>query len=143
MYLMSTHRPDWKLAGKWLFGVMFVLAGVNHFRAPDIYMKIMPPYLPFHWHLVLISGVFEIALGALLLVPQVSWLAAWGLIVLLIAVFPANIYLYQHQEILPSISPLSHLLRLPLQGAMIWWAWVYTKRERKPESSPDPADDIR
>jgi uncharacterized membrane protein len=54
---------------------------------------------------VLISGVFEIALGALLLVPQISWLAAWGLIALLIAVFPANIYLYQHQEILPSISP--------------------------------------
>ena len=140
---MTIHRPGWKLAGKWLFGVLFVLAGVNHFRSPEMYMKIMPPYLPVHRPLVLISGVFEIALGALLLVPQVSWLAAWGLIALLIAVFPANIHLYQHQEILPSISPLSHLLRLPLQGVLISWAWVYTAPEQKPESSQDPEDDLR
>ena len=139
---MSIHRPGWKLAGKWLFGVLFVLAGVNHFRAPDMYMKIMPPYLPYHRPLVLISGMFEIALGALLLVPQVSWLAAWGLIALLIAIFPANIYLYQHQEILPG-PPLVHLLRLPLQGVLIWWAWVYTTRERKPESSRELAEDRR
>jgi DoxX len=81
---MSIHWPGSRLAGKWLFGVLFVLAGVNHFRSPDTYMKIMPPYLPAHRPLVLLSGAFEIALGALLLVPQVSWLAAWGLIALLI-----------------------------------------------------------
>jgi uncharacterized membrane protein len=137
---MTIHRPGWKLAGKWLFGISFVLLGVNHFRAPDMYMKIMPPYLPYHRPLVLISGVFEIALGGLLLVSQLSWLAAWGLIALLIAIFPANIYLYQHQEILPG-PPLFHLLRLPMQGVLIWWAWVYTKRERKPESSRDWAQD--
>jgi uncharacterized membrane protein len=137
---MTAQRSYWKLAGKWLFGVLFILAGVNHFRSPDTYMKIMPPYLPFHFALVLLSGVFEIALGALLLVPPVSWLAAWGLIALLVAIFPANIYLYQHQEILPSVSPLAHLLRLPLQGVLIWWAWVYTKRERKPERSSTSAE---
>ena len=80
---MSTHRRGWKRAGKWLFGILFVVAGANHFRSPDMYMKIMPPYLPLHRPLVLISGVFEMALGALLLIPQVSWLAAWGLIALL------------------------------------------------------------
>jgi uncharacterized membrane protein len=140
---MSIHRPDWKFLGKWLFGILFILAGANHIRSPDMYMEIMPPYLPFHRPLVLISGVFEIALGALLLVPQVSSLAAWGLIALLIAIFPANIYLYLHQEILPSVSPLVHLLRLPLQGVLIWWAWIYTKRDQKPEASQDPADDLR
>jgi uncharacterized membrane protein len=139
---MTIHWPGWNLAGKWLFGVLFVLAGVNHFRAPDIYLKIMPPYLPFHRPFVLISGVFEIALGALLLVPQVSWLAAWGLIALLIAIFPANIYLYQHQEILPG-PPLLHLLRLPLQGVLIWWAWIYTKQERTSESPRDLPGDPR
>jgi uncharacterized membrane protein len=136
---MPAQRSAWKLVGKWLFGVLFVAAGVNHFRSPGMYMKIMPPYLPFHRPLVLISGGLEIVLGALLLVPQVSWLAAWGLIALLIAIFPANIYLYQHQEILPG-PPLLHLLRLPLQGVLIWWAWIYTKRERKPESSLDPTN---
>jgi uncharacterized membrane protein len=139
---MCIHRPGWKSLGKWLFGLLFVVAGANHFRETDLYMKIMPPYLPFHRPLVLISGLFEIALGALLLVPQFSWLAAWGLIALLIAIFPANIYLYQHTEILPA-PPLLHLVRLPLQGLMIWWAWIYTKQERKPDSSGHLADDVR
>jgi uncharacterized membrane protein len=139
---MTVQRSVWKLAGKWLFGVLFVVAGANHFRSPGMYMKIMPPYLPFHRPLVLLSGVFEIALGALLLVPEVSWLAAWGLIALLIAVFPANIYLYQHQEILPG-PPLLHLLRLPLQGVLIGWAWLYTKHEREPGSSRDGVEDVR
>jgi uncharacterized membrane protein len=139
---MISQRSLWKQVGKWVLGILFVLAGANHFRSPDMYMKIMPPYLPFHRPLVLISGVFEMVLGALLLVPSVSWLAAWGLIALLIAIFPANIYLYQHQEILPG-PPLLHLLRLPMQGVLIWWAWVYTKREQKPEAPPDWAEDIR
>jgi uncharacterized membrane protein len=139
---MLNHRRGWKLAGKWLFGILFVAAGANHFRSPDMYMKIMPPYLPFHRELVLVSGAFEIILGGLLLVPHLSWLAAWGLIVLLIAIFPANIYLYQHQEILPG-PPLLHLLRLPVQGVLIWWAWLYTKPERKPEPSTDLAEGMR
>jgi uncharacterized membrane protein len=136
---MSNGRERWKRAGQWLFGILFVVLGANHFLSPNMYMKIMPPYLPLHRPLVLISGVFEIALGALLLIPRVSWLAAWGLIALLIAVFPANIYLYQHQEIWPG-PPLVHLLRLPMQGVLIWWAWLYTKPERKPEPSHDLED---
>ena len=97
-----------------------------HFVRPDFYLRIMPPYLPFHLELVYLSGVFEAALGLLLLVPRFSRLAAWGIIALLIAVFPANIYLYQHQELLPA-SPLVHLLRLPLQAAFIFWAYWHTK----------------
>jgi uncharacterized membrane protein len=138
---MSNDRRGWKRAGQWLFGILFVVAGANHFRSPDMYVKIMPPYLPLHRPLVLVSGLFEMVLGAFLLIPRVSWLAAWGLIALLIAVFPANIYLYQHQEILPG-PPLLHLLRLPLQGVLIWWAWLYTKPERKPEPSHDLAEDV-
>ena len=61
-------------------------------------MRIMPPYLPYHRALVLVSGVFEVALGILLLVPRTSRLAAWGLIALLIAVFPANLYMFQQSE---------------------------------------------
>ena len=87
---MTTQWANWKRVGKWVFGALFVVAGANHFRSPGMHMKIMPPYLPFHWALVLLSGVFEIALGALFLVPQVSRLAAWGLVALLIAIFPAK-----------------------------------------------------
>ena len=124
---MATNRSLYKLIGKCVFAALFIIGGVGHFVAPGSYEKIMPPYLPWHRTLVLVSGVFEIALGVLLLVPRFSPLAAWGLIALLVAVFPANIYLYQHQEILPG-PPLLHLLRLPLQVLLIGWAWVYTAR---------------
>ena len=73
-----------------------------------------------------LSGVSEMALGLLLFVPRFSRLAAWGIIALLIAVFPANIYVYQNQAVLPAL-PLFHLLRLPLQGVFILWAYWHTK----------------
>src|SRR4051812_13016956 len=104
-----------KTASKYLLAIFMIGSGTMHFVRPDLYLKIMPPYLPWHLALVYLSGFFEIALGALLFVPRLSRLAAWGNIALLIAVFPANIFLFQHQEILPA-PPLLHLLRLPLQA---------------------------
>lgn len=103
-----------KTAFKFLLAILMVGAGITHLVNPDFFLKIMPPYLPFHLELVYLSGCFEIALGVLLLVPRFSRLAAWGIIALLIAVFPANIYLFQNQELLPA-SPMVHLLRMPLQ----------------------------
>src|SRR3954464_15451394 len=111
-----------KLVGQWALAALFVVAGLGHFVATDVYLKIMPPYLPWHRPLVLLSGVIEIALGVLLLVPRTSKLAAWGLIALLIAVFPANIHLSPHQEICP-LPPIAPLLRLPLQAVLILWAY--------------------
>ena len=98
-----------------------------HFIKPDFYLKIMPPYLPLHQELVYLSGFCEMALGLLLLVPRFSRFAAWGIIALLIAVFPANIYVYLHQDVLPAPSIL-HFLRLPLQGVFILWAYWHTRR---------------
>jgi uncharacterized membrane protein len=121
-----------KLISKYLLAIFMIGAGAMHFVNPEFFLKIMPPYLPFHQELVILSGVCEILLGILLLIPESSHFAAWGIIALLIAVFPANIYLYQHQEILPA-SPLIHLLRLPLQGVFILWAYWHTRpAERKP-----------
>lgn len=116
-----------KTASKLLLSLLMIVAGVNHFIRPDFYVRIMPSYLPLHRELVFLSGVLEIALGVLLLVPRLPRLAAWGIIALLIAVFPANIYLYQNQEILPA-PPVLHLLRLPLQGVLILWAWWHTRK---------------
>jgi uncharacterized membrane protein len=61
---------------RWLLGFLFILAGLNHFRAAEFYVKIMPPYLPWHLQLVYLSGVIEAALGVLLLVPKYTILAA-------------------------------------------------------------------
>src|SRR4051812_26809722 len=90
---------------KYLLALFMVGAGTLHFVKPDFYLNIMPPYLPLHLELVYLSGFFEIALGLLLLVPWFSRVAAWGIIALLIAVFPANIYVYQNQDVLPA-SPI-------------------------------------
>ena len=82
-----------KTVSRFIFGLFFIGAGIMHFVRTDFYMKIMPPYLPLHLELVYLRGFFEVALGMLLLVPRFSRLAAWGIIALLIAVFPANIYM--------------------------------------------------
>ena len=115
---------------KILLTVLLVTAGVLHFIKADFFLKIVPPYLPFHWEIVAVSGVCEIALGLLLQVPRFSRFAAGGIIALLIAIFPANIYVYQHQDLVPA-SPLVHFLRLPLQGVFILWAYWYTKQDAK------------
>lgn len=121
-----------KTASKYLLAIFMIMAGTLHFVNPAFFLKIVPPYLPFHKELVLVSGVCEILLGVLLLIPKCSHLAAWGVIALLIAVFPANIYLFQNQDLMPA-SPLVHFLRLPLQGVFILWAYLHTRpAERKP-----------
>jgi uncharacterized membrane protein len=118
-----------KTISLWLLAIFMIGAGVMHFVRPEFYLKILPPYLPWHRELVYLSGVAESGLGLLLLVPRYSRWAAWGLIALLIAVFPANVYVFQHQELLPD-PPLVHLLRLPLQGVLILWAYWHTRPER-------------
>ena len=118
-----------KLVMQWVFGLLFIAAGANHFRDPDLYVHIMPPYLPWPRELVYISGVCEIVLGALLLVPRCTPYAAWGLIALLIAVFPANLHMALHPEEFPKIPPLAIWIRLPLQGVLIAWAYWFTGGE--------------
>ncbi len=91
----------------------------------------IPPALPWHSALVFLSGVFEILLGIFLLFPRFTRLAAWGIIALLVAVFPANIYLASHPELMPNTSPTVHLLRLPFQAIFIAWAWWFTRHDTR------------
>ena len=119
--------PTFKRIMQWVLGLSFIFAGINHFRSLDFYLSMMPPYLPWHEALVDISGVIEILLGILLLVPKCTTLAAWGLIALLIAVFPANLQMALHPADFPKFDPLLLWLRLPLQGVLIAWAYWYTR----------------
>lgn len=128
-----------KIALKILFGLFFVAAGIGHFRDTDFFLNIMPPYLPWHLAIVYFSGGAEIGLGIALVIPKTSRLAAWGLIALLVAVFPANIYVFQNQDLLPA-SPMLHLLRLPMQGVMILWAWIYTRSRPRPHGFGEDKD---
>ena len=113
-----------------VFALFFVGAGVNHFVRTDFYLRMMPPYVPLHLTMVQVSGVAEIVLGVMLLLPQTMALAGWGLIALLIAVFPANVQMALHPETFPEMRPNVLWWRLPLQGVMIAWAYWYTRRNR-------------
>ena len=115
---------------KYLFGLMFIFGGINHFLKPEFYLPMMPPYIPYHELMVSLSGVAEIVLGVMLLIPRFTRLAAWGLIALLIAVFPANLHMALHPEQFPDVQQLGLLIRLPIQGVMLWWAWLYTRKDR-------------
>jgi uncharacterized membrane protein len=112
---------------RWLLAAFFVAAGVGHFLRPAFYENMVPPYLPAAHLLVVISGIAEIVLGILLVIPRFSRMAAWGLIALLIAVSPANIHMALHPSLFPEFRPTALLIRLPLQVVLIAWAFVYTR----------------
>lgn len=126
-----------KLILRIVLAVFMLGAGAAHFLDPEFFLNIMPPYIPFHEAIVAISGAIEIALGLALLVPRTSRLAAWGLIALYIAVFPANIHLFMNQDLMPDVSPAAHAIRLPLQGVLILWAFWFTRGPRSTAPSVD------
>ncbi len=117
-----------KHVSRYLFGAFFIAAGANHFINPGFYVRMMPAYLPLHGALVAISGVAEIVLGAMLLVPRFQVMAAWGLIALLVAVFPANLNMALNADQFAAMSPLALWIRLPIQGLLIAWAYWFTRR---------------
>ena len=106
-----------------LLAVFFFVAGVNHFLNPGVYLTMMPPYLPFPEALNYLSGAGEMAGGLGILVPRLRWLAAWGLIALLVAVFPANVHLALNGWTAYDVPGWVLWARLPVQGLFI--AWVY------------------
>ena len=111
---------------KILLSLLLMIAGTAHFLKTDYFVGIMPPYLPLHRELVLVSGAIEIALGILLIPARTKKFAAWGAVLLFIAVFPANLHMAMHPELF-SLSPAVLWLRLPLQAALILWAYSYTR----------------
>lgn len=116
----------------WLLAALFIAGGLNHFRDPGFYLVMMPPLLPFPLELIYLSGVLEVLGGLLVLVPPLRRLTGWGLIALLVAVFPANIYAAVAQVQPPGghVAPLLLWLRLPFQAVFI--AWVYYAALYKP-----------
>jgi uncharacterized membrane protein len=109
-----------------LLSILFILAGIYHFINPRLYKKIIPPLVPYPLFVVAFSGAAEIILGFGLLFRTTQIYSAWGLILLLIAVFPSNIYMAFSNRF-NAIPRWMRILRLPLQFVLIWWAWLYTK----------------
>ncbi|MEM7330496.1 MAG: MauE/DoxX family redox-associated membrane protein [Chloroflexota bacterium] len=109
-----------------IMSLFYIAAGINHFRSPKFYLRIIPPWMPKPEWLNWISGAAEVVLGIMLLFPPIRPLAAWGVIALLIAVFPANIYHLTSKGAGMKIPMWTLWLRLPIQGLFILWAYWYT-----------------
>jgi uncharacterized membrane protein len=108
----------------WSVALIFVAAGANHFFSPEFYCKMMPRGLPYPLYLVYVSGILEIFLGIGFCYQPYRKIFAYGIIVLLIAIFPANIFMAQNYELWPNIPVWFHWVRLPLQFvliALVWW----------------------
>ncbi len=110
--------------------IFFVGVGITHFTSPGFFVRIMPPYLPWHLELVHLSGVLEILGGLGVLVPAVRRLAGWGLVALLVAVYPANVHMALHPDDFADLPAWAIYARLPLQFVFIAWAWWATRPER-------------
>jgi len=120
---MGMPRAD----NRTLLGVVFVGAGINHFVIPRAYERIVPPRLQGRAReLVQVSGVAEIAGGVGVLLPWTRRPAGVGLVALLAAVFPANLYMARQPERFRRIPRWALYARLPLQPLMMWWAWRAT-----------------
>ena len=123
------HARMVKTVMRWLLATLMMAAGVLHLVRADFFMRAMPDYLPWHRELVLLSGACEFLLGLLLLVPRLSRLAAWGVLALLVAVFPANVHMALNPDLFPAIPPWALWLRVPLQLPLILWAWWLAGRD--------------
>jgi len=117
----------------YLMGPMYVVAGALHFVVPELYVQIVPPVLPARLALVYLSGIAEIAVGIGVLLPRTRRLAAWATVAVLVAVFPANVYMATAGVVVEGLpgggdpSALVRWGRLPLQAVLLLWAAWYTR----------------
>lgn len=125
------------VGGYVVMGLFYVVAGVNHFVHPQMYVKIMPPYLPWPLMLVYVSGVAEILGGIGVLTPdgmvfaRTRAAACWAVVVMLVLFLQVHIYMCLYPERFPGIPVWALWVRLPLQALLIAWAWYYTRRRRQ------------
>ena len=112
-----------------LLSVLFVAAGINHFLSSGIYLRITPDYFPWPLALVYVSGFFEVLGGVGVAIPCLRRAAGYGLIALLVALFPANVDMVLNADDFPSIPYWVLVARLPLQGILIAWVWWSAVKE--------------
>jgi uncharacterized membrane protein len=119
-------------AGLVPLALLFIVGGILHFAFPEVYLRIMPPFLPAPRFLIEVSGAAEIAGGLGLLLTTFRRAAAYGLALLLVAVFPANIYMAAAHVPFPGIMGASWVqwLRLPLQIPILLWALHYSRKSK-------------
>ena len=125
--VLQLPRQWWRKFSLFGLSLFFIYFGIDHFINPEFYLSIMPPAFPLHAEAVYISGFFEILGGISVLIAPLRKIAGWGLVALLICVYPANIYMAITPEAFPEISIGLLYFRLPLQFLFIYWAYSVTR----------------
>jgi uncharacterized membrane protein len=126
-FLMKLPAGWWKKIVLFGLAAFFINVGVDHFVNPEFYLSIMPPAFPLHLEAVYISGFFEVLGGVGVLIPRLRKIAGWGLVALLVAVYPANIYMAITPEAFPEASVALLYVRLVFQFLFFYWAFSVTK----------------
>jgi uncharacterized membrane protein len=118
-----------------IYGSLFIISGTTHFLVPAFYEQLVPASFPSPALLIILTGVAEIVLGSLLIWPATARLASWGLIMLLVAMFPVFIHMATHPEQFPQFAPMGLWLRLPLQTLLISLAYWLGRPPARPNAS--------
>ncbi|MEL6390688.1 MAG: MauE/DoxX family redox-associated membrane protein [Bacteroidota bacterium] len=108
----------------YLMAAFYIFAGIQHFRVPKFFLAITPPWVPRPEIVNQLVGIIEIILGVAILIPRTKNIGAVGIMALLVAVFPANLYHFQKARAKKKMV-LPTLIRLPVQLLLIWWAYSY------------------
>lgn len=108
-------------------GLLFVAAGLNHFRDPGFYQRIMPPWLPAPAALVALSGAVEVALGLLVFPAATREAAGWAIVALLVAFMTVHVDMVVNPHRFPAVPAWILWARLPLQFGLMYWAWWATR----------------
>lgn len=139
--MSSTMLARSKRPLRYVMGFTYAIAGVLHFVSPRAYERIVPPQFPRPRGLVYLSGIAEVILGIGVLFERTRNVSAWGLVALLVAVFPANVYMAMSDELelpepLDDVSDLALWARLPLQAVLVAWALWYTNSSDSDQEAP-------
>lgn len=110
--------------------LFFLMGGITHFTATDMFVSIMPPYIPFHLEIVYLTGAMEIAAALCLLLPKARYWTGNFLFVFTIAVTPANVHMWLHPELFSEVDPALLGWRLVLQVVLLGVIWFSTRQLR-------------
>ena len=119
-----------RVASIWSMSALYIAVGTRHFTDPEFFLNIVPPALPFPLELVYITGAWEVLVGVLLWLPRTRLIAGWGTLLLLVVVFPANIYLSMEEapQLALGITRRQALIRLPFQLPLMLLAFWHSRK---------------